>query len=145
VAVSPIHKIYTLVIQQTKWDSENYVHVDGVRICLWTAATIGPTVCSLGDIRVWRATVERYWQSKTDELTQTWPSTTLSTTNPTWIDASINLGLCCEKLVSNHLSHGTPLAKVNFNTTKVRCGVVINHHHSSLQFNRHLTLARFLW
>jgi hypothetical protein len=28
---------------------------------------------------------------------KTYPSTTLSTTNPTWIDPGANPGLCCEK------------------------------------------------
>jgi hypothetical protein len=34
------------------------------------------------------------------------PSATLSTTNPTWTGLILNLGLCCERLVSDHVSHG---------------------------------------
>jgi hypothetical protein len=33
----------------------------------------------------------------------------LSTTNPTWTDPGANLGLCGERQVANHLSHGTSL------------------------------------
>jgi hypothetical protein len=38
---------------------------------------------------------------------KTRPSATLSTTNPTWTDPGTNLGLCGERPVNNHLSHGT--------------------------------------
>jgi len=34
----------------------------------------------------------------------TWP-----TTNPTWTGLGLNLDLCSERLVTNRLSHGTPL------------------------------------
>jgi hypothetical protein len=44
------------------------VHVDGVRPCLWTVATSGLTVHPPGDIWVWRATVEWYWQGKWKNL-----------------------------------------------------------------------------
>jgi hypothetical protein len=44
------------------------VYVDGVTPCLWNAATDGPTLNSLYDIWVWRATVEWCWQDKTEEL-----------------------------------------------------------------------------
>jgi hypothetical protein len=43
------------------WNSANF---DGVRMCLWTAATNRPVGHPPGDIWVWRATVERYWQGK---------------------------------------------------------------------------------
>jgi hypothetical protein len=46
----------------------NVVHVDGVRRCLWTAPTNGPTVHPAGDIWVWRATVEWWWQGKREQL-----------------------------------------------------------------------------
>jgi hypothetical protein len=50
--------------------NKNYVvdYVDGVRLCLWTAATNVPAVHLPADIWVWRATVEWYWQGKAEEL-----------------------------------------------------------------------------
>jgi hypothetical protein len=53
------------------------VRVDGVRLCLWTAATKGPIVHPPGDIWVWRATVEWYWQGKTEEKPAPVPLRTL--------------------------------------------------------------------
>jgi hypothetical protein len=44
------------------------VHVDRVRLYLWTAAINGPILYPPGDIWVWRATVEWYWRGKTEEL-----------------------------------------------------------------------------
>jgi hypothetical protein len=43
----------------TLWRSAVAVHVDGARLCLWTAATNGPAVHLL-DIWVWTALVEWY-------------------------------------------------------------------------------------
>jgi hypothetical protein len=37
---------------------------------------------------------------------KTCPSTTLSTTNPTWTNLGSNLGLCGGRPVANRLSHG---------------------------------------
>jgi hypothetical protein len=46
----------------------------------------------------------------TGENQRTWrktcPSSTLSTTNPTWIDLGVNPGLHIERPATNHLSHG---------------------------------------
>jgi hypothetical protein len=38
---------------------------------------------------------------------KTCPNATLSTTNPTWIDPGVNLGLRGERPATNDLSHGT--------------------------------------
>jgi hypothetical protein len=47
----------------------------------------------------------------TAENRSTWgktcPSATLSTTNPTWTDPGLNLGLRGERPATNRLSHGT--------------------------------------
>jgi hypothetical protein len=43
------------------------VHVDTLRLCLWTAVTNWPIVYP-PDIWVWRAMVEWYWQGKAEEL-----------------------------------------------------------------------------
>jgi hypothetical protein len=40
------------------------VHVNGVRQCLWTAATNGPIIHSPGDLWAWGAMVEWYWWGK---------------------------------------------------------------------------------
>jgi hypothetical protein len=40
---------------------------------------------------------------------KTYPSATLSTTNPTWTDPGANPGVCSDRLVTNSLSHGTAL------------------------------------
>jgi hypothetical protein len=53
----------------TKHNHEVFVvHVDGVRRCLWTATTNEPTAHPPADNWVWTATVEWYWQVKTEEL-----------------------------------------------------------------------------
>jgi hypothetical protein len=45
-----------------------HVHVYGVRLCLWTAATNGPIVHPSGDIYEYGAIVEWCRQRKTEEL-----------------------------------------------------------------------------
>jgi hypothetical protein len=44
------------------------VHIDGVRLCLWTVATDGPTVHPPGDIWAWRVMVEWYQWLKPKNL-----------------------------------------------------------------------------
>jgi hypothetical protein len=56
-------------------------------------------------IWVWIATVEWYWQGKTEELGEkNCPSVTMSTTNPTCIDPGANPGLRGERPTTNDLS-----------------------------------------
>jgi hypothetical protein len=54
---------------------------------------------------------ERWWNyiNRRNRRTRrkTYPSATLSATNPTWIDSWANLGLRCEGPATNHLGHGT--------------------------------------
>jgi hypothetical protein len=84
-------------------------HVNGVRLCLWTAATNRPTVHPLDHTRVWTATVEWCWQGKTGEI---WEKicihATLSITNRTCNDMSANPGLRCKRPATNQPSqwHG---------------------------------------
>jgi hypothetical protein len=83
----------------------NAVHINGLGQCLWTAAANGLTVHTPDEYG--KAMVEWYWQGKTNKLREkTCPNATLSITNPTWIDLSINLGLRGERPATNRLSHG---------------------------------------
>jgi hypothetical protein len=79
------------------------VHVDGVRLCLWTAATNEPIVHpqvihEYGEL--WCNDID--WQH-VRTLRNTCPSATQSTTNPTWTDPGAHPGLRCERQVANRL------------------------------------------
>jgi hypothetical protein len=54
---------------------------------------------------------QRQWNDTDRDNRRSWrktcPSDTLATTNPTWTDPYMNLGLCGERLMNNNLSHGT--------------------------------------
>jgi hypothetical protein len=78
--------------------------IDGVRLCLWNAATSRPVVHLLGDISVWRVMVEWYWWENQWTHRKICPSATLST-NPTWTDLGMNLFLRGERLAPIHLKH----------------------------------------
>jgi hypothetical protein len=69
-----------------------FVHINGVKLCLWNAGTNRPTAHPSVDVkRVWRATAEWYWQGKTGRTQRkTCPSATLSTTHSTWTDTRAN-------------------------------------------------------
>jgi hypothetical protein len=64
----------------------------------------------------WYEFGERRWNDMTGENRRTrrksCPSTTLSTTNPTWIDPGVNRGLGGERPATNDLSHGPALCCV---------------------------------
>jgi hypothetical protein len=78
------------------------IHVDGVKLCLWTAMTNGPTIHppdnEYGEPR---------WNDNDRENQRTrrkpCPSATRSTINPTWTDPGANPGLCGERPATNHL------------------------------------------
>jgi hypothetical protein len=71
----------------------------------------------MGPLSSPRMIQEWIWSSRGMILTEenwrtqrkTSPSATLPTTNPIWAALGINLGLCGEKPVTNHLSYGTAL------------------------------------
>jgi hypothetical protein len=97
----------------TLWQSSiKSFHVNGARLCLWTAASNRPIIHPPDVILVLRAMVEWYWQGKTKEIRKTCPIATLSTINPTWTDPGTNLSLCGERLVTNHLSHKTDWSNI---------------------------------
>jgi hypothetical protein len=117
-----------------------FIHVDGMKLSLWTAATRGSFVHPQGDIWVWRAMVEWYWQGVTQELwRQTCPNATFSATYPTWTDPGVNPGPCSETQVTNRLIHGTAFASVTtyvvnilkstFLLTLNSCKILIKHNH----------------
>jgi hypothetical protein len=55
---------------------------------------------------------------------ETYPSASLSTTNPTSTDLSVNPGLCSERLVTDCLSHGTTSHNYNKLAEKMQCQVL---------------------
>jgi hypothetical protein len=73
----------------------------------WTAANNGPIVQSQHDTWVWRATVEWYWQYKTEKLEKNLPQCNTSTTNPTWTGMGANPWLRSRMPLANRLSHDT--------------------------------------
>jgi hypothetical protein len=89
------------------------VYVDGVRLCLRTAAYVdGVRLClrtaATSDCCV--SMESRGWMILTGEKQRTTcPRANLSTTNTTWNDPGVNLGLCGERLVTDHLNHGTAM------------------------------------
>jgi hypothetical protein len=98
------------------------VHVRGVRVCLWTVATKRPVVHP--------HVINEYGQQWWNDIDgKTCPSTTLSTTNPTWTNLGANLGLSGERPAINHLSHGTVISVI---TKHVIC-VTIQGSHQGVQ------------
>jgi hypothetical protein len=83
---------------------QHLVHLDGVRLCLWTAATSRPIVHSP---RWYMRAMEWYWWENWRTWRKTCPSATLPTTHPTWTDLGTNPDLHDEMLATNCLSHGT--------------------------------------
>jgi hypothetical protein len=101
VALVHIHQTFSSHLVAT---APVVFHVSGVRLCLWTAACNGPIDHTPGDIWEWRATVERYWQGKVEELGETCPSATFNTTYPTLTDPVANPVLSGKKPVAKRLS-----------------------------------------
>jgi hypothetical protein len=79
------------------------VRVYGVRLCLWTAASSGPTLHPAGDTWVWNTDGMILTEENQRTQGKHCTSSTLSTTNPTWA----NLGLRGETPLTNRLSRAT--------------------------------------
>jgi hypothetical protein len=80
---------------------------------LGTAAIVWPIVPA-PDVRwwwwwLWSSWWNANWQGKLKYCEKTYPSATLSTTNPTWPDPDSNLDHCSGKLATIHLSYGTAI------------------------------------
>jgi hypothetical protein len=88
------------------------VHVKWVRLCLRTVVSNGPTVHPRGYIRVWSPTGMILTEENQITWRRTYPSDTLSKTNPTWIGQGANLDLHGERPATNCPSHGMALPYV---------------------------------
>jgi hypothetical protein len=96
------------------WGVSNYVFYfsHGVRLSpLGTAATVWPIVPAPDDRWwLWSNRWNANWQGKPKYKEKTCPSTTLSTTNPTWPDPGSNLGRRGGKPATNRLSYGMAIS-----------------------------------
>jgi hypothetical protein len=80
------------------------VYADGVRLCLWTAATNRPILhLPDGNILIWRTTMEWEWQGKTQEIREK-PVPVPLCPPPTQNDQEANPGLRHERPATNRLS-----------------------------------------
>jgi hypothetical protein len=59
-------------------------------------------------------------------LEKTCPSTTLSTTNPTWPHLGLNLGRTGRKPPTNHLTHGIVIVIINNNNSSTTLSELYN-------------------
>jgi hypothetical protein len=83
----------------------------GVRLNpLGTSATSWPVVPTPDDTWVWSTWWNDNWQETPKYSEETCPSTTLSTTNPTWLDLGSNPGRHSRKPATNRLSCGTAIS-----------------------------------
>jgi hypothetical protein len=80
-----------------------------MRLCPFgTSATVWSIVPATDDRWwVWGSRWNENLKEKPKYLEKTYPSATLSTTNPTWPDLVSNPGRCCGKPATNRLSYGT--------------------------------------
>jgi hypothetical protein len=90
------------------------VHVDGVRLCLWTAATNGHINHPPGVVWVWEPRWNDTDRRNLRTRTKTYPSANSFITNSTWTGLGANPGLRIERPATNRLSHGS--APINFIT-----------------------------
>jgi hypothetical protein len=81
------------------------VHVDGLMLRLWIAATNRPIVHLPGDIWAWRTTMEWYWHGKTDLSTRAvWQSYQQSSSSKTWGTGKGNYEFCLMKYLFRTLN-----------------------------------------
>jgi hypothetical protein len=70
---------------------------------------------------VWSSRWNENWQRKPKYSEKTWPSVTLSTTNPTWPELSSNPGRSCGKPTTNHLTYGTAKTAFILSFSSINC------------------------
>jgi hypothetical protein len=87
---------------------------------LGTSATIWPIVPAPDDRWwVWSSRWNKNWQGKSKYSEKTWPSATLSTTNPTWPDLGSNPGSRGGKPATNRLSYGTDFLSLHPSSVQI--------------------------
>jgi hypothetical protein len=95
----------------------SHVHVDGVRLRLWTAATSRPVVYP-PLIWVWRATVEWYWQGRTEKVGVKSVPVPLF---PLQISHELIRAQTRVSTVPNRLNHGTALFLHHVTARRIIC------------------------
>jgi hypothetical protein len=71
---------------------------------------------------LWSSRWNEYWQGKPKYSEKTCPSSTLSTTNPTWPDMGSNPGRRAGKPATNRLNYGT-VVRPRFLRLLIQCGM----------------------
>jgi hypothetical protein len=96
------------------------VYRGGLRLGpLDTSVTNWPIVPAPDDRWVWSSRYNENLQGKPKYSEKTFPSVTLSTTNPTWPVVGSNLGRRCGKSATNRLSYGTTHNEHNYCTHRL--------------------------
>jgi hypothetical protein len=90
---------------------------------LGTSATVWPSVPAPDDRWwwVWNSRWNEHWQGKPKYSEKTYPSATLSTTNPTWPDLGLNPDRHGRKPATNRLSYGTALRRIQLFDDSAKC------------------------
>jgi hypothetical protein len=80
----------------------------------------------------WRNWWNEYWQERPKYSEKTYPSATLSTTNPTWPDPGSNPGRRGEKPATNRLSYGAAIlfmfSSVLLKCVSLHCAYLCQHY-----------------
>jgi hypothetical protein len=108
----------------------------------WYRSHYWPIVPAPDDRWLWINWRNENRQGKPKYSEKTYPSTTLSTTNPTWLELGLNPGRCGGKPATNHLSYGAASPDAYSN---VACTVITTQYPHffppKLQLGRHTLLS----
>jgi hypothetical protein len=106
-----------------------------VRLCLWTAATNWPIVHPPDYIWVWRATVEWYWQEKTEELGEKpFPVPLCPSQFPHELTEN-----------TNRLSHYTTFPSTTFQVHHAQSSTIRHFVTSTMEKSSHKSALSFTW